>query len=192
MNDALIIFVRNPILGQVKTRLAATMGDEKALAIYQFLLAHTKRIVEKSSATKFVFYADFINQNDLWNGYDKKMQQGNDLGEKMENAFETVLELGFKKVCIIGSDCYELSTAIIADAFESLNVFATIIGPANDGGYYLLGVHAPMKNIFSNIVWSTEQVFTQTKKLIEQQEYSLHLLTALNDVDEEADINFIF
>jgi len=192
MSGALIIFVRNPVLGKVKTRLAETMGDEKALAVYQFLLAHTKRIIEKIEAEKFIFYADFINQHDLWDGCYKKLQQGSDLGERMENAFETVLELGFKKVCIIGSDCYELNTAIIADAFESLDAFATAIGPANDGGYYLLGMQAPMKNVFKNISWSTEQVFAQTEKLIKHQQYSLHILPSLNDVDEEDDINFIF
>lgn len=192
MNDALIIFVRNPLLGKVKTRLAATMGDEKALAVYQLLLAHTKSITEKVTCKKFIFYADFINQNDLWDGYNKNLQQGNDLGERMQNAFETVIALGFKNVCIIGSDCYELSTTIIMDAFKSLEACATTIGPATDGGYYLLGMQAPVKNIFQHINWSTEKVFTQTKRLIEQQHYSLHLLPALKDVDEEEDINFIF
>jgi rSAM/selenodomain-associated transferase 1 len=192
MKDALIIFVRNPVSGKVKTRLAATMGNEKALAVYRFLLSHTKNITENTSPVKFIYYADFINENDLWNGYTKKMQQGNDLGERMKNAFETVLELGYKKVCIIGSDCYDLNATIITHAFKSLDLFDTTLGPATDGGYYLLGMQAPIKNIFDNILWSTDKVFTQTEKLIKQQQHSLHLLPALNDVDEEPDINFIF
>lgn len=192
MSEALIIFVRNPVVGKVKTRLAATMGNEKALAVYKFLLAHTKSIIENTNPIKFVFYADFINENDLWNDYTKKMQQGNDLGERMKNAFETVLYLGYKKVCIIGSDCYELKADIIADAFKALDVVDTTIGPATDGGYYLLGMQAPIKNIFENILWSTEQVFAQTEKLIQQLQYSLHLLPPLNDVDGENDIKFTF
>ncbi len=168
------------------------MGIEKALAVYEFLLAHTKSITKNITADKFVFYADFSNENDLWNGYHKKKQQGNNLGERMEDAFEIVFKLGYKKVCIIGSDCYELSERIIVDAFKSLDVCATTIGPANDGGYYLIGMQAPMKNIFKSIIWSTKEVFTQTEKLINHQQYSLHLLPALNDVDEEDDINFNF
>jgi rSAM/selenodomain-associated transferase 1 len=192
MNEALIIFVRNPALGQVKTRLAVTMGNEKALAAYNFLLAHTKNIVGNISAKKFVFYADFVNENDLWDNYDKNIQQGNDLGERMENAFDTVMKLGFKKVCIIGSDCYELSSAILAEAFKNLDMHAVTIGPAVDGGYYLLGMQAPVKNIFNGILWSTDQVFKQTQILIVQQDFSLQLLPILTDVDEEADIKFTF
>ncbi len=192
MNEALIIFVRNPVLGQVKTRLAATMGNEKALAAYKFLLAHTRCLVQDIAPVKFVFYADFINESDLWDGYNKNLQQGNDLGERMENAFNTVLKLGFKKICIIGSDCYELSSEILAEAFKFLDNSSVTIGPARDGGYYLLGMQAPFKNIFKGILWSTGQVFTQTQSLIEQQHFSLQLLPVLNDVDEEADILFSF
>lgn len=192
MNEALIIFVRNPVLGQVKTRLAATMGNEKALAAYKFLLAHTRRMVQGTAPVKFVFYADFINENDLWDGYNKHLQQGNDLGDRMENAFNAVLKLGFEKICIIGSDCYELSSEILAEAFKNLDNSSVTIGPASDGGYYLLGMQAPLKNIFKSILWSTGEVFTQTQTLIEQQHFSLQLLPILNDVDEEADIIFTF
>ncbi len=192
MNEALIIFVRNPVLGQIKTRLAVTMGNEKALAAYNFLLAHTKIIVENTNAKKFVFYADFVNENDLWDGYYKNIQQGDDLGERMENAFDTVMKLGFKKVCIIGSDCYELSSEILIEAFKNLDMHAVTIGPAVDGGYYLLGMQAPLKNIFDGILWSTDQVFKQTQILIVQQDFSLQLLPILTDVDEEADIKFTF
>ena len=76
MKCALIIFVRNPVLGKVKTRLAATMGNEKALAVYLSLLNHTKKITENLPVTKYVFYADEINENDLWNGFEKKLQTG--------------------------------------------------------------------------------------------------------------------
>jgi uncharacterized protein len=192
MKSALIIFVRNPILGKVKTRLAATMGNEKALAIYKFLLQHTKAIVENTTVKKFIFYANDVNDNDLWDGYKKKLQLGNDLGERMHNAFAALFESGFKKVCIIGSDCYELTPEIINTAFKKLDTASIVIGPATDGGYYLLGMQAPLKNIFENISWSSEQVFAQTKKIIEQHRYSLSLLPVLNDVDEEKDITFAF
>ncbi len=192
MDDALIIFVRNPISGQVKSRLAATMGKEKALAVYEYLLRHTKKIIAHLQVQKFVFYADFVNENDLWNGCTKKLQEGNDLGERMKNAFETVFNAGFKKASIIGSDCYDLTEKIVAEAFENLYGVNTIIGPATDGGYYLLGMQAPLKNVFENILWGSGEVYAATKKIIEQQGFSLHILETLKDVDEEKDINFIF
>jgi uncharacterized protein len=192
MKSALIIFVRNPVLGKVKTRLANTMGNKNALAVYKHLLQHTKNIVKDTAFAKGIFYADFINNNDLWDGYKKCLQRGNGLGERMHNAFAALFESGFKKVCIIGSDCYELTPEIINTAFKKLDTASIVIGPATDGGYYLLGMQAPLKNIFENISWSSEQVFAQTKKIIEQHRYSLSLLPVLNDVDEEKDITFAF
>jgi rSAM/selenodomain-associated transferase 1 len=190
--NALIIFVRNPILGKVKTRLAATIGDEKALQVYVHLLQHTKSITENVPATKFVFYADDINDNDIWNAYQKKLQNGNDLGERMQNAFEEVFTLGYKNVCIIGSDCYELTQEIIDNAFEDLVSKDAVIGGANDGGYYLLGMNQLINDIFTSIEWSTTTVFNKTIALIEKQNLLYSKLPFLNDVDEEKDITFTY
>lgn len=192
MKQALIIFVRNPVLGKVKTRLAATVGNKKALAVYKHLLQHTKDIIRNTTAEKFVFYADDINENDLWNGYKKRLQHGNNLGERMHHAFAYLFEQGYKTICIIGSDCYELTSEIIAAAFKQLDLSDIVIGPATDGGYYLLGMQAPLKNVFENIGWSSEQVFAKTKKIMDQYNYSYSLLPVLNDVDEEKDITFTF
>ena len=183
-----MIFVRNPVLGKVKTRLAATIGEEKALQLYVHLLQHTKEITQHISATKFIFYADYVNEDDVWNGYEKRMQSGNDLGERMKNAFEELFAHGFEKVCIIGSDCYELTVEIINEAFDNLHSFKTVIGPANDGGYYLLGMQYPFKEVFSTIEWSTKTVFTETLHKITTQSLSCHLLTYLNDIDDEEDL----
>ncbi len=188
MKEALIIFVRNPILSKVKTRLAATIGNEKTLLVYKHLLQHTKNITQQVPSTKFVFYADYLNEDDVWNGYEKRLQKGNDLGERMKNAFEELFNLGFEKVCIIGSDCYELTSPVIEEAFENLQTCKTVIGPANDGGYYLLGMQYPFKDVFSNIEWSTENVFIETINKINTQSLTCHLLTSLNDIDEEKDL----
>jgi uncharacterized protein len=190
--NALIIFVRNPILGKVKTRLAATIGNEKALQVYIHLLQHTKNITVSTIATKFVFYADEINDNDIWNGYEKKLQSGNNLGERMENAFKELFAEDYKNICIIGSDCYELTTEIIEEAFEKLNSIDVVIGAAKDGGYYLLGMNNSTKKLFSNVEWSTAKVFTQTMQLINQQKLSCFVLPVLNDIDEEKDITFVY
>jgi uncharacterized protein len=190
--NALIIFVRNPVLGKVKTRLAATIGNEKALQVYIHLLQHTKSITQNLLVAKFVFFSDEINDNDIWKGYEKRSQSGNDLGERMENAFEELFAAGYKNICIIGSDCYELTTEIIEEAFEKLNSIDVVIGAAKDGGYYLLGMNNATKKMFSNVEWSTAKVFTQTMQLITQQKLSCFVLTVLNDVDEEKDITFIY
>jgi hypothetical protein len=189
MKNALIIFVRNPVLGKVKTRLAATIGNEKALLVYQHLLQHTQSITPNIPATKFIYYADFINNNDIWNGCEKRLQSGNDLGERMKNAFEELFDLGFEKICITGSDCYELTSEIINEAFENLYSRKTVIGPAADGGYYLLGMQFPFKDLFSAIEWSTKTVFIETINKINAQSLNCHLLTSLNDIDDENDLH---
>jgi hypothetical protein len=188
MKNALIIFVRNPVLGKVKTRLAAAIGNERALMLYLHLLKHTKEITQNIPVTKFVFYADYINEADIWNGYERRLQQGNNLGERMKNAFEELFAAGFEKICVIGSDCYELTTDIINEAYENLDFCKMVIGPANDGGYYLLGMQLPVKDVFADIKWSTKNVFAQTIEKINQQQLTFHLLTYLNDIDEEEDL----
>ena len=189
MKKALIIFVRNPEKGKVKTRLAATMGAEKALAIYIELLAHTRAITTAVHAAKFVYYADKIEQDDLWNGAAvvKKLQGNYDLGGKMKEAFSVLFEAGFEKVMIIGSDCLELSTLIIEQAFDLLDEKEVVIGPASDGGYYLLGMKKLLPAIFENKQWSTDVVLQQTIADIQKEHISYHELITLTDIDTEED-----
>jgi uncharacterized protein len=190
IKSALIILVRNPVLGMVKTRLAATMGKEKALQVYTRLLAHTKNITQNLPVTNFVFYADEINNKDLWAGYEKRLQHGTNLGERMANALREVFNEGYQNICIIGSDCYDLNEAILSSAFEKLHSHDVLIGPAADGGYYLIGMRFFFKNLFDGITWSSSSVLAETLKKVQQQNLSVHLLPVLNDVDEEKDITF--
>jgi uncharacterized protein len=188
MKKALIIFVRNPLPGKVKTRLAAGIGEEKALQVYEYLLQHTHSITENIAASIFVYYADYLNKNDLWNGFEKRLQQGDDLGERMKNAFADLFETGFTNICIIGSDCYELSNAILSLAFEILNSADVVIGPVTDGGYYILGMNKPVPDFFINKAWSTDTVFTDTLKDAAALNLSVQQLPMLNDIDTEADL----
>jgi uncharacterized protein len=188
MKNALIIFVRNPVLGKVKTRLAATIGNEKTLMLYKHLLQHTQAITANLPVTKFVFYADYINEDDLWNGFEKRLQHGDDLGERMKNAFAELFDAGFKNICIIGSDCYELSSNILADAFEKLHTTAVVAGPVSDGGYYILGMNKPVPDFFMNKEWSTDTVFADTLKDAAALNLNLYQLPMLNDIDTEADL----
>ncbi len=188
--SALILFTKNPELGKAKTRLAKTIGDEKALAIYIKLLQHTRELVEPLQVSKFLFYSDRIEANDAWNDHEyiKKVQKGTDLGQRMEHAFEAVFKLGYKKVIIIGSDCYELNSKIVTHAFYSLDEHDTVIGPTFDGGYYLLGMKEFHAELFQNINWSTETVFEETTAVLNNKQLSRFSLEKLTDIDEEKDL----
>ena len=192
MKEAIIIFVRNPQLGKVKTRLANTLGDEKALNIYKELLHHTKEITAQITADKYVFYFDKIEENDLWNvpGFFKCLQCNDELGGKMKNAFKELFDKGYEKVAIIGSDCLELTTAIIEEAFVLLKNTDAVIGPAKDGGYYLLAMKKLIRPIFENKQWSTDSVFRETINDLTENNFSFGCLPLLTDVDTEQDWNF--
>jgi uncharacterized protein len=189
--QALIIFVRNPQLGKVKTRLAQTTGNQKALEIYLQLLHHTRHITKNIAADKFVFYNDYIDTNDLWenNIYNKQLQAHGDLGYKMLDAFKTLIHKKYESVVIIGSDCMELDEHIINEAFEKLKTHNVVIGPAYDGGYYLLGTNNLIPEIFNDIAWSTNEVCSQTINILKTLNKSYALLNTLNDIDTEADWN---
>ncbi len=161
--DVIIIFVKNLVRGKVKTRLAATMGADYALKIYKDLIAHTTSVVQKLKANKIVYYSDKIEKEDRFNEqFSKAKQQGGDLGERMKNAFREVFQQDYTKAIIIGSDCPSLNEDILSDAFESLDNNDIVIGPAYDGGYYLLGMKTLYSSLFQNIEWSTPNVFTTT------------------------------
>ncbi|PQJ75838.1 TIGR04282 family arsenosugar biosynthesis glycosyltransferase [Polaribacter gangjinensis] len=186
--NCLLIFTRNPELGKVKTRLAKTIGDEKALEIYYFLLEKTKQVTQQIQAEKRVYYDFFIDENDLWNSqtFQKFIQKGTDLGSRMQHAFSEAFQSGFEKVIIIGSDLYDLTPEIISTAFQQLDKNDVVIGPAIDGGYYLLGMKKLHQTIFQNKNWGTESVRKDT--LTDLKDKEVFLLEELNDVDVFEDI----
>lgn len=191
MKDALlIIFVKNPELGKAKTRLAQTIGKEKALAIYRMLLERTKDVTFDLEVDIQVHYNQFIDRNDLWDDgrYIKKKQIEGDLGQKMQFAFEEAFSAGYEKICIIGSDCYDLNKKHLEEAFLNLETSEFVLGPSFDGGYYLMGMRALLTSVFSNKQWSTNSVFNDTLKDIKKDDKSYTLLSKLSDVDVEADL----
>lgn len=189
MKQALIIFARNPVRGKVKTRLAATMGDDKALSIYQSLLEYTVQITQQLPCDRYVFYADGISNNDVWSDdlYLKKNQEGNDLGQRMLHAFDTLFQQGYQKIIIIGTDCFELSSTILLDAFTALDEKEVVIGPSEDGGYYLLGIRQFFPFLFEEKAWSTNTVYSSTVQQLAIQNIRYDTLPILNDIDTEDD-----
>lgn len=186
----LMIFIKNPKLGKVKTRLAATIGDKEALGIYNQLLKHTRDISLELPYDKAVFYSDFIDTDDGWHPsiYNKFVQEGKDLGQRMLNAFKQGFEAGYESICIIGSDCFELTADMINKAFSELKRHEIVIGPSMDGGYYLLGMNKLHEVLFVDKDWSTQTVMMDTVKDIEKNKLHAKLLGVLSDVDKEEDL----
>ena len=186
----LIIFAKNPILGKVKTRIAKDIGDEKALQVYKKLLEHTCAVAQEAECTRWIFYSDYIEMNDCFDPhkFTKKVQSNTDLGTRMQNAFQEGFDAGFERIVIIGSDCYELQPVFINEAFHILGHKEVVIGPAYDGGYYLLGLRYMYSQLFMDKHWSTESVLHDTVEDIHELELKYDLLTPLSDVDFYNDI----
>ena len=186
--NLLLVFTRNPALGKVKTRLAKTVGDKRALEIYTFLLERTRDIAAKVTADKAVYYSVKIRENDIWDAtiFQKHLQVGEDLGIRMLHAFKNGFETGYEKVLIIGSDLYDLTSETIENAFKALENNEVVIGPAEDGGYYLLGMNSLEEKVFKNKDWGTETVRKDT--LEDLKDKKVFLLGELNDVDVFEDI----
>lgn len=186
--NLLLIFTRNPELGKCKTRLADKVGDQSALNIYKFLLNHTAAITNKVNAAKQVWYSEEIWDNDIWDNmcYDKRLQHGTNLGVRMANAFQAGFESGFECIIVIGSDMYDLNGDDLEKAFEILKNKDFVIGPAEDGGYYLLGMKTINTTIFKNKTWGTSTVLQDTLNDLENE--NVELLAVRNDVDVYEDI----
>lgn len=184
----LIIFTKNPELGKCKTRLAATIGDKASLEVYQILLDHTVKVTQSLNMHKRVYYSEEIWEEDRWdsNYYSKKVQQGKDLGERMEHAFQQGFMDGYQKIVIIGSDLYDLETKDIEVAFLALDAHEVVIGPAQDGGYYLLGMKQLKPELFQNKNWGTSSVLEDTLANLQTDSYLL--LETRNDIDVYEDL----
>ena len=190
MSNALIIFVKNPEAGKVKTRLAADIGPDKALEVYLQLLEITKLAATQVKASSYVYYSHYIPEQDLWSGlgFEKRLQAAStDLGIRMYSALHEVLA-HHQKVVIIGSDCPDISAEIIEQAFVSLNDYDAVVGPAVDGGYYLLGLCKAHKKLFEHKEWSTSSVLKDTLADMQGLKMTYSLLPQLTDIDTAADM----
>ncbi|AUC75181.1 TIGR04282 family arsenosugar biosynthesis glycosyltransferase [Olleya sp. Bg11-27] len=185
--NLIITFTRNPELGKVKSRLAKGIGETSALEIYKFLLEHTKNVLSKLDCDRAVYYSVKIRENDIWDSevFSKHQQFGDDLGARMQNAFDNGFKKGYEKIIIVGSDLYDLNTEIINQAFKKLDTNDNVIGPAEDGGYYLLGMKTLNPSVFDIENWGTETVYKQT---VSKLTSSLYVLETLNDIDYVEDL----
>ena len=185
-NQALIIFVKNPIPGKTKTRLAATVGNDLALKMYGILTRWTADQAAGLDGVKvYVYYSNHTVEKDEWSkpNFVKQVQQGNDLGARMKRAITEVFEKGHKKVVIIGTDCPGVTTSYLEEAFAALTSTDVVLGPALDGGYTLLGTKTRPAPLFTGVDWSTEKVAAQTVALAERANLTVKQLSPLSDID---------
>lgn len=186
--NALLIFIRNPELGKVKTRLAGDLGNEEALRIYNRLLEHTRKVAQSVPVERFLFYSNFVDQQDNWpvKDFRKALQPSGDLGDRMQQAFEQALA-SCDRAVIVGSDCPGLTQDILQTAFDQLDTHDFVIGPAMDGGYYLLGMKRLTPDLFQNMTWSTDQVFRETTDRMAARGGTYYQLPTLSDIDYAED-----
>ena len=191
----LLIFAREPVLGRVKTRLAAGIGPAAALAVYRELLALTAAAVAAAQVPATVWLAEAPAGADAalprpeWPGLPWRVQPPADsLGARMAHAFGEAFGEGAGRVAIIGTDCPGLSGALLTRAFEQLLTHDIVLGPADDGGYYLLGMNKLEVELFQNKSWSTAAVLPDTLADAARLGLRVALLPQLHDVDSAADL----
>ncbi|PNQ75186.1 glycosyltransferase [Hanstruepera neustonica] len=185
--ELLIVFVKNSVLGKVKTRLAKDIGNDAAFEVYKMLVSKTEQATNQIAIDKHIYFSD-TNEKTGWHHDFKTIQQGHDLGERMKNAFKDGFEKGYQNIVLIGSDLPDISEELINKSFEVLKTSDTVFGPAEDGGYYLVGMKQLHENLFKNMPWSTSRVFEETMNVLESQSISVGLLETLNDIDTLEDL----
>jgi rSAM/selenodomain-associated transferase 1 len=186
----LIVFTRNPIKGKVKTRLAASSSDDYALDVYNKLRVIARKAAFATGADLAVYYDDHIPGNDIFFGEETQLylQKGNDLGARMADAFEQGFSDNYRRIVLIGTDCPELGKTILLQAFELLKENSAVLGPAKDGGYYLIGLNRPCPGLFTGRTWSTERVLRETLDELDRNNLTYGLLPVLSDIDTVEDL----
>jgi rSAM/selenodomain-associated transferase 1 len=188
--SAIIILVKNPEAGKVKKRLSQIIGEQKALEVYLQMLGQIRQTTQGLLYDKYVFYSNFIDANDDWPNatYHKAVQQGNNLPQRIKNAFKEVFAKGYKQVAIIGSDCLELDERMIRLAFRQLAHHDFVLGPTQSGGYYLLGMNAFEGDILELATPSSQNLRAQTMANINNHNRSCYLLPELAEVITHEDL----
>ncbi len=186
----LIVFVKAPRPGTVKTRLAATLGTEAACAAYCELATRLFANLRDLGDVELCFApADAELEIQSWRheGWVLRPQTEGDLGARMNSAFANAFAEGYARVLLIGSDCPEVSATDIGSAWDALAAHDLVLGPARDGGYWLIGLNRPQPALFDRIPWSTDRVLTETLHRAEEQRLRIHRLRELEDVDTAED-----
>ena len=190
----LLFFIKSPEKGKVKSRLASVIGDKPAANLYRDFITQMLSTLKRGD---FPFYICFYPKNALkglreWLGgqYQYIPQKGKDLGERMRNGFIGAFEIGFRRVVLIGSDIPDLPLEFVEEAFTSLKKKDAVIGPALDGGYYLIGFKDKTfsPQVFEGMAWGTETVFGETMNILKKLMQNVHTLPYRRDIDTIEDL----
>lgn len=193
-NPLILLFVKAPLRGQVKSRLAAVLGQDAALELYRNFVLDILASIETSGIPFRICYhpPDGGETVKKWLGghLQYMAQEGNDLGERMERAFRRAFSEGATRAVLIGSDIPDLPPKLLNDSLASLSENGAVIGPAQDGGYYLIGFRSEtfFPDIFHGIAWGTDTVFRKTLQIFERAHQKVFLLPAWRDMDTLEDL----
>ncbi|MBU0994553.1 MAG: TIGR04282 family arsenosugar biosynthesis glycosyltransferase [Proteobacteria bacterium] len=193
-----ILFLRAPRKGKVKTRLAKTLGDDTVLALYKFFVIDVLQAVERTGFPVVIYFDPDDAEDELRNwldiSHDMHPQIGTDLGEKMDHAFRETFSFGFLRSVLIGTDCPHIRPEIIETAQQNLTESDMVIGPSFDGGYYLIGFRKDTfsQSVFQHLPWGTETVLEKTLEICEKKGLSVKKLPGLQDIDTLDDLKSFY
>lgn len=185
--DLVIVFVKNIKLGKVKTRLAKTIGNKAAFEVYKALVEITEKATTALQADKRIYFSDAIIET-KWHGFKKFVQDGADLGTRMKNAFNKGFNDGYERIVLIGSDLPDINATHIHGGLKALQNSDTVFGPAEDGGYYLIGLSKIHNCIFNNKPWSEPDLLDKTLTELKKSDITFSILETLNDIDTFEDL----
>lgn len=193
--ECLIIFTRYPEPGKTKTRLIPLLGAEGAARFQRQMTEQTLAQVKELKAFRpLSVEVHFAGGNQQlmqdWLGSDiiYRQQSQGDLGRRMALAFKESFSAGMTSVVIIGTDCPDLNAQLMVKAFHALEQNDLVLGPALDGGYYLIGLRRLIPELFTGISWSTAEVLEQTISIAERLMQAIAFLPLLNDIDRPEDL----
>ncbi|MDB2462948.1 TIGR04282 family arsenosugar biosynthesis glycosyltransferase, partial [Algibacter sp.] len=178
--ELVIVFVKNIKLGKVKTRLAKTIGNQGAFDVYTELVSVTEKATLTLKADKRIYFSESIVENQ-WSNHEKFVQEGIDLGERMKNAFTKGFNDGYNRIVLIGSDLPDINSDHINKGLKALKTNEAVFGPAEDGGYYLVGLSKSHLFVFNNKPWSETHLLEETLNEIKEKQVTFTTLDTLND-----------
>ncbi|MEF2145469.1 MAG: TIGR04282 family arsenosugar biosynthesis glycosyltransferase [Desulfovibrionaceae bacterium] len=199
MKQCVLLFVKYPEPGMVKTRMLSEVGAEEAAGLYKAMVEDVLEAVQwldEADLTLCCHPRERLEEMRHWLGPDKSYaaQRGRDLGARMRNAFAAAFAKGYERVVLVGSDIPDLDDNALREALESLDGDAACIGPARDGGYWLIGFSAAgfAPEAFTEVAWGTDRVLGQTLRWLDFGKKKITLLEERRDVDRRADLCALF
>ena len=186
-----VVLVKAPRPGFVKTRLADTIGSEAAAEAYSALVESLLTRLSRVSGVELKFTpTDARDEIQAWlqPGWPATPQRDGDLSDRLIGAFADAFQAGTSRVVVIGSDCPYVSPEDLDSALHQLETHDVVIGPATDGGYWLIGLKEPHESLFHDIRWSTESVLTETLDIAKREGLSVFQLRSLSDIDTVKDL----